>query len=268
MVDVYTLSTVSAVDRLRRSAVNVRGRRIAFDWGSPDELGTTAFWVHQTANDSTWVGSYRLGASLSEEVAACMLGGYGVPGPIGVATFENLRAAGVLARTPPPPPEELSELLRQPVAVAGRDQKVRYRFWRQRAIRLHGALVHLDNESAPTSPLELRDWLCSIDGVGMKTASWIVRNHLNSDDVAIVDIHIRRAGVVAGFFDPEWQLPRDYLLFEDAFLQVASMGGVRASALDVCIWATLSALGPAAEAILGANFVGIDRREREVERPA
>lgn len=261
---------VGAMNYLCRThrAVKVRGRAITFEWGKPDELGTAAFWVHQTKSDPTWVGGYRLGASLGEEVAACILGGYGVPGPVGVAVFENLRTEGVFVRTPPPSPQELSELLRHPVAVGGRERNVRYRFWRQRAVRLHHALVHVQTERAPTRPLELRDWLCSIDGVGMKTASWVVRNHLSSDDVAIVDIHIRRAGVVAGFFDAAWQLPRDYLLFEEAFLQVASMGCVRPAALDACIWGTLSALGPAGEAVLGPDYIGLDRARSDVTRRA
>lgn len=35
--------------------------------------------------------------------------------------------------------------------------------------------------------------------IGPKTASWIVRNYRKSDCVAIIDIHIHRAGLLAGF---------------------------------------------------------------------
>ncbi|MDZ3993341.1 hypothetical protein PspTeo4_24872 [Pseudomonas sp. Teo4] len=40
----------------------------------------------------------------------------------------------------------------------------------------------------------LRDWLLELPGIGYKTASWVARNWLDADDVAILDIHILRAG--------------------------------------------------------------------------
>ena len=38
------------------------------------------------------------------------------------------------------------------------------------------------------------------------------------------------------FFDPDWRLPRDYLLFEQAFLGYARAVRVPPSGLDVLIW--------------------------------
>jgi endonuclease III len=40
----------------------------------------------------------------------------------------------------------------------------------------------------------------SLPGIGPKTASWIARNWLDADDVAILDIHIMRVGQVIGLF--------------------------------------------------------------------
>ena len=48
------------------------------------------------------------------------------------------------------------------------------------------------------SPVALRDWLLAIPGIGPKTASWIVRNRTGSSAVAIIDVHILRAGTSAG----------------------------------------------------------------------
>jgi hypothetical protein len=69
--------------------------------------------------------------------------------------------------------------------------------------------------------------------------------------VAIIDIHVLRAGTTAGFFPRGWRLPKDYARFEAAFLAVARHGDVRPSVLDSCIWGTLSRLGRHAAAIIG-----------------
>ena len=53
------------------------------------------------------------------------------------------------------------------------------------------------SQRLPQEPLSLREFLLQLHGIGYKTASWIVRNFTGSDDVAIVDIHLRRAGVIA-----------------------------------------------------------------------
>ena len=45
----------------------------------------------------------------------------------------------------------------------------------------------------PKDDVVLRDALTAIPGVGLKTASWAVRNHRASDSVAVLDVHIVRA---------------------------------------------------------------------------
>jgi thermostable 8-oxoguanine DNA glycosylase len=79
-----------------------------------------------------------------------------------------------------------------------------------------------------------------------------VRNHLGSDAVAIIDIHIQRAGVIAGVFDRRWQPGRDYDLMETLFLAWAAEGGVNAGDLDAVIWSDMSSLGRSAARALGA----------------
>jgi thermostable 8-oxoguanine DNA glycosylase len=103
------------------------------------------------------------------------------------------------------------------------------------------------------SPRQFRTLLTRLNGVGLKTASWVVRNLTRSDEIAIIDIHIRRAGVAAGVFDPDWVLPRDYLLFEEAFCAWAAAGGVRTADLDLCVWSTLARLGTTARLIFGVE---------------
>jgi N-glycosylase/DNA lyase len=213
---------------------------ITFDWGYEEEIGSTAFWVGQASRFPSQPG-FALGQTLSEEIAACLLGGYGVPAAVGLAAFQSLRAE--LDLDAAPPPASVIRALERPLTVPGRTRLVRYRFPRQRGERISRALHRAADETAPSDPLELRRWLLQLPGVGPKTASWIVRNHTGSDSVAIVDIHIRRAGIAAGFFSPTWQVSRDYDRFEQAFLEVANRGGVRTSILDACIWHELQRLG-------------------------
>jgi len=221
---------------------------LRFLWGQPWELGTAAYWAEQTRRRAP-VTSYALGDNLAEEVAACLLGGYGVPAAVGLAAFRATRDAGLLDGVPSA--AALEALLRTPLHVAGRPRSVRYRFAAQRAHRLADALATLHASEPPNEPLQLRDWLLRLPGVGPKTASWIVRNHCGCQHVAIVDVHVHRAGLTAGFFDADWRLPRDYGRFELAFCEVAWLAGVSAAALDACIWDQLQALGPAAALLLG-----------------
>lgn len=225
-----------------------------FRWGRSDELGTAAFWVDQTTRDRQWSLNHRLGANLAEEVGACVLGGYGMPADVCLAAFARLRQAGVFADPSAASRDRLEALLVEPLDVPGRPRPIRYRFWRQRADRLAACLDHVTDLETCCDARVLRDALLALPGIGPKTASWVVRNHLDSDEVAIIDVHVRRAGLAAGFFDESWLLPADYAIFEESFMAVASFGQVRTSALDACIWGVLSWLGRDG-AILVANKV-------------
>ena len=221
-------------------------------WGEDWQFGTAAFWVQQAAEYTTNVGRHRLGADLREELAVCMLGGYGVPGPVGNAAFIALRDAGLLVSglAEITMSRGMSEILTRPLQVGGR--QIRYRFHQQRPRRLAAALAGLacwEKEAPGLDDLELRARLNMLPGVGPKTASWVVRNHRDSDAVAIVDIHVLRAGIGAGIFCAEWKLPRHYDRFESSFLDWAEVGAVSAANLDAAIWRLLSTLARHGRAI-------------------
>lgn len=205
-------------------------------WGKVYAFPTPAYWAYQVIArrlESNAV-RYKLGNTLREEFGACLLGGHGMPASVGLAAFEHLRKLGAFAGKSPGE-ATLCEWLSQPLNVAGR--AVRYRFARQKAAYLAQGLTCLEAEAIPSgSGKELRDWLLRCPGIGHKTASWIARNWLDADDVAILDIHILRAGVLAGFFDPSMTVERDYIAMERRFLQFSSGLGVRASELDAVMW--------------------------------
>lgn len=213
-------------------------------WGHFDAVLTPAFWASQV-----WIHSpggqleqYRLGATLREEVAACMLGGYGMPAELGLAAFERLRRYGLLDAGSSAVAIEAA--LREPLQVGART--LRYRFARQKAAYLAEALKHLDAvvpEGARGRGL--RDRLATLRGVGPKTASWITRNWCDADDVAILDVHVCRACEAAGVFVRGSSPSNKYYELEARFLSFATALSVRPSVLDNLIWQTMRRLpGP------------------------
>lgn len=217
------------------------------DWMDESCLGSAAFWVGETRRRPR-PQTYRMGRTLAEEISLCLLGGYGVNEAMSTGAFWAVRDARLLDTESPPTSAEVEEVLRQPLAIAGYARPVRYRFPSQRAKRVAAAVAALGEEPPPPdlSPRDLRNWLTRLPGVGLKTASWAARNVTRSDDIAVIDIHIRRAGIVAGVFDPNWTLPRDYTVFEEAFCGWAAAGGVPTADMDACVWSTLARLGTTA----------------------
>lgn len=209
-------------------------------WGHPWQVGTPAHWCALTRYAvvdgivATGPHRHRLGATLREEVAACLLGGFGMPFELGIAAFRAVRNSGALAEGHIVSADELELLLRQPLPVG--DATRRYRFPRQRSQRLAAALAFLDGKPPADGTVAVRDWLTKAPGIGPKTASWIVRNHYGCEDVAVLDIHVLRAGVSAGVFDRAWTVARSYAVMERLFLAWARHGGVSPADLDAVIW--------------------------------
>jgi len=214
-------------------------------WGHPWQAGTPAHWCaltrHAEADGLVAMGPFRhrLGRDLREEVAACLLGGFGMPYEVGLAAFQLVRDEGLLSPAVSPSAARLEEVLRRPLQACGAAR--RYRFPQQRAHRLAGALRYLRQEVPSSAPVAVRDWLLHAPGMGPKTASWVVRNHYGSDAVAVLDVHVIRVGVAAGVFDPAWTPGRHYRLMEQLFLAWAGQDGVSAADLDAVIWAEQAA---------------------------
>jgi hypothetical protein len=207
-------------------------------WGQPWQFGTAAYWVAQARRVGRCDGrDFALGDSLVEELAARLLGGHGMPAAMGLAAFRAVRDAGLLVGETPGA-DAIESILTRPLKVGPR--QVRYRFPHQRARWLSLAIKYVRAGEPPSSCRELRDWLLSAAGIGPKTASWIARNWTGGDTVAVIDIHVRRAGMAAGIFHPAWRLPKHYLLHEEAFLAWAEQGSVSPCSLDASIWSEMA----------------------------
>ena len=205
-------------------------------WGRFDQALTPAFWVAQALADGDPPASFRLGDTFAEELAACLLGGHGIPADVGLAAYDRVRPwlpfLGDAC-----PRATLERLLGEPVTV--RDRKVLYRFARQRAAYLAGSLAALGDLDHRADDVAFRNQLVRLPGIGMKTASWIVRNWRSSDRVAIIDVHIVRACMMMGIFPAGIVLPRDYLDLEVRFLEFCRKGGIRPAAMDAVMWRTM-----------------------------
>jgi N-glycosylase/DNA lyase len=205
-------------------------------WGLPEALFTPAYWMTQywMNRGHSLVRSYRLGSTFEEEVVACLLGGYGIPAEVGLAAFERLRDRGVIS----PAGTDgvvVAQHLREPLSIAGR--KVTYRFWHQKATYIARALQILNERpSDQGSSQKLRDYLLHLPGIGLKTASWIVRNWLAADDVAILDVHIVRAGRLMNLYSSSDRVDKHYLKMERRFLDLATALDVPCADLDALIW--------------------------------
>ena len=184
---------------------------------------------------------FRLGTTLVEEVAACLLGGHGMPSEVGMAAFRAVRAGGMLTGRLPTI-AEVETILSRPLVV--KDRPVRYRFWRQRSRYLVNAIREVvSRQWLVSSHREFRNALTKLDGIGPKTASWITRNWLDSDEVAILDVHVLRAGGIIGLFSFHENPSRDYEILERRFLEFAKAISVRASRLDALIWRQMKFAG-------------------------
>lgn len=213
-------------------------------WQHFEQLFTPAYWRSQAWLRPTLdTVSHRLGQTLIQETTACLLGGHGIPAQVGLAAFHRLVGSGVLEQSCPNQ-STLFELLAEPLTVGGR--QVRYRFANQKSRYLAATLHRLWQETPPEDPLAFRDWFLGCPGIGLKTASWITRNWLGSDSVAIIDIHIQRAGVLMGLYDRGHDPAKHYREMEAIFVQFAGQLGVRASVLDALIWADMKLAGPLA----------------------
>lgn len=207
-------------------------------WGHFSQPFTPAFW-----RASLWLKgdeplrlATRSHNSVRRETVFCLLGGYGIKAEVAQAYFRKLVTAGIFSGRHTSE-AALRQLLRTPATF--RRKIYGYRFPNQKARYLAHALTAFSEGNIPRNDLGLRDWLLQLPGIGQKTAAWIVRNCLGSDNVAIIDIHLQRAGRLMGLFDNRGLTDRTYAYFEKRFLDLARAMQVKAGELDMLIWETM-----------------------------
>jgi N-glycosylase/DNA lyase len=211
-------------------------------WGDHTHLFTPAYWktLLWFEQENLTIQNHRLGDNIKEEITACLLGGYGIPAEVGLAAFYRLRDFGVLDSVSSE--EDIFNLLSTPLAIG--EKKIKYRFARQKSKYLSLALEKLSNEKAPEkNDILFRSWLMGFPGISWKTASWVTRNWFDSDQVAIIDIHIHRAGLLMKIYNSTQTPAKNYQEMENSFLDLAGNMSVRASRLDALIWQEMKYAG-------------------------
>jgi thermostable 8-oxoguanine DNA glycosylase len=213
---------------------------LAVDWSALwEEFGS--FYVERvtaSSDDSC--------PSIENELLFCLLGGHGV-------TFELARsAAAVLAplnvfgaewETPALEAAVRTELDTAQFEPLRRDGSFRrYRYPRRKAqltaqaaawVRarhpLQEHVAQLRDEGAR------REFLCDCPGIGLKTASWLLRNVGLGEALAVLDVHVLRALTAAGRIT-EVRLPRDYHAVEQRFLAWCDELNAPPAAFDLMVW--------------------------------
>ncbi len=216
-------------------------------WGDFGNLFTPAYWASQfwmCGLESCETSPYQAQGSLAEEITFCMLGGFGITAELATAAFHACQESGLVNQLNVSP-EDWTEVLRKPLMLKGRTTK--YRYPNQKAIYLAEAMDFMRREAVDmSSGRALRDSLLEIRGVGPKTAGWVARNMLDTDDVAILDIHIVRAGQLCDLFTPEQKVEQEYLEMETRYIDFCRALSVRPAVLDCLIWDQMRTLGPVA----------------------
>ncbi len=205
-------------------------------WGTCEQLFTPAYWKLQyvlNLNEDVFDIKYKLGNDIVEEIIACMLGGFGLKSEMGIAAFNRLRDANLLKTKTSF--EKILKELSKPFLI--NNKKSHYRFPNQKAKYISTFLNREDVSNIPIdNDLALRDYLLTVKGIGLKTASWITRNYLNSENVAIIDIHIFRACRLMGLYKEHFDVQKDYNKLETIFLSFCRTINVLPSKMDALIW--------------------------------
>lgn len=205
-------------------------------WGFYSKLYTPAYWKIQYLlhhqNDLFSI-EYKLGKDILEEVVACLLGGFGLKSETGLAAFERLKSRNQIMAG-----QGFSSILQsltEPFIINGK--RVHYRFPNQKSKFITEFLNRSDLENIPVqNDILFRKWLLSIGGIGPKTASWITRNFMDSENVAIIDVHIFRAGILAGLFSQQHDIQKDYFKLEEIFIRFCKALNVQPSKMDALMW--------------------------------
>ena len=236
-------------------------------WGDPWRLFTPAYWLAQA-----WMAEadvkpstrYRALRGVVEELVFCLLGGYGITAEMATAAYERCWEAGLIEARETRQ-AAWAYTLGTPMEVGGRH--ARYRYPNQKSEYLASAMeLVLQEPLRVDNGLELRDQLLRMPGVGYKTASWVARNVLDCDEVAILDIHIIRAGRLCGLYNGSDRVEKDYRKMESTFLSFCRELGLRPAVLDCIIWDGMREAGNIPIHALDQTLMALTNRRKSARR--
>lgn len=184
---------------------------------------------------------------LEQELLFCLLSGFGIK------YEQGLSAATIISKLDPFSEdwsddalfETIARRLEQPSFEPPRQDGSlrRYRFPRKKASVIVNARRWLRDNATLNERLrglgsckERRELLKECPGIGLKTASWMLRNLGLGADLAIIDTHVLRALSDSGRVPETVRLPRDYEFAENAFLEWCAELDAPPAAFDLFVW--------------------------------
>ena len=84
--------------------------------------------------------------------------------------------------------------------------------------------------------MQSRQWLCECPGIGMKSASWFLRNTGYNDDCAVLDVHVLRFLNRIGLTTPKNMTDKTYLNIEEIMRGICNQIGVSLGTMDYLLW--------------------------------
>lgn len=237
----YNINSFEYIEYLPAANVEVMP---GIQWGDYSKPFTPAFWLIQFLmyKNSGYFDklNHQTRNNFVNEFVFCLLGGYGITAEMTLAAFKSCQNAGLI-KNMVSSRYEWEKILLKPLYINGKNLKYRYPI--KKAEYLANSMSFLRQISIPNNSIELRNLLLKINGVGYKTAGWVVRNYMHADDIAILDIHIVRAGQLMGLYELEVNVSRKYLELENKFLNFCRALSVPASKFDFVVWSVMREFG-------------------------
>ncbi|RFU69998.1 hypothetical protein [Bacillus sp. V59.32b] len=188
-----------------------------------------------------------------DEFFFVLLGGFGISFELNLSGLQILKNQSLFRREYYKSPDNLvaiEEKIREqffkkqftPATSNGQLRKYRYIETKPKIISEAGYWLwkscewELFEELHKFNAFEARLWLCTCPGIGMKSASWFLRNTGFNDDCAVFDVHILRFLDYLGFHVPKQLTERMYLKLEDALRNVCDSVGVTLGKMDYLLW--------------------------------
>lgn len=194
-----------------------------------------------------------LGQDIIDEFFFVLLGGFGISFEQNLSALNVIKKKGfidcelycdddIAYKTSISLKKELSCPQFEPLTREGKFRKYRFVETKPTVISLAGLWMWKEckwnvlEKIETMKSSEVRVWLCDCPGIGMKSASWLLRNVGLNDDCAVFDVHIMRFLSKIGFDVPAQLTEKTYLQLEDNLRNVCANIGTSLGNLDYLLW--------------------------------
>lgn len=226
-----------------KMAVNTYTQHIFFSlWN------TYAPWLKKEDTQGSFNNTNAL-----DEFFFVILGGYGISYEENLSAFEVLKRKGYMSYSLYNDMEECSGVIKKvyrelstpqfyPLTHTG--ERRRYRFTQKKAKEFVCANYWLWQECQWDILKKLKEvnrecqrkWLCNCPGIGIKSASWLLRNIGVDEDYAILDTHILRFLERIGFEVPTHMTDSWYRSIEEQMQHICQSLGIPLGKMDYLLW--------------------------------